>query len=58
MTKYVVTVKHGNNGISSIVRDIDTGKVASFDLHGPKEITEVIFKKLIEERADVEIKHE
>jgi len=58
MAKYVITVKHGNNGVTSVVRDVETGKVVSFDIHGPREIAETLFKKFIEERLDVEVKHE
>lgn len=58
MAKYIITVKHGNNGVSATIRDVESRKVASFDIHGPHEITQILFKKFVEERADVEVKHE
>ena len=57
MSKYVITVKHGNNGVSAVASDIDSGKVVSFDIHGPREEAETLFNELLK-RADVEIKHE
>ena len=52
-----MTVKIGDNGAAVTVRNVETGKVASFTLSGPKEIVQDMLK-LIEENPEIKIKYE
>ena len=57
MPKLVCTIKIGPNGAAILARDVDTGKVLSFNILGPRDLVERIVKILFRP-PEVEVKWE